>query len=91
MECVHHMLKYNTAMIAITVGKTTLFLVAVIFSIIVDLGLNRNSGGRPPIDNRNMRIKVVMIVILWHACDTDNLAVVELVMDTLNMVEVKIT
>ena len=85
------MLKYNTAMIAITVGKTTLFLVAVIFSIIVHLGLNPNSAGRPPIDNRCMRIRVVMIVIFWHVCDTDNLAAVELVMDTLNMVEVKIT
>ena len=91
MECVSHMLKYNTAMIAITVGKTTLFLVVVIFSIIVHLGLNPNSAGRPPIDNRCMRIRVVMIVIFWHVCDTDNLAVVELVMDILNMVEVKIT
>ena len=89
MECVSHVLKYSSAMIAITVGKTTLFLV-VIFSIIVHLSLNPNSGGRPPIDNRIMRIRVVMIGILLHVCDSDNLGVVELVMDILNMVEVKI-
>ena len=89
MECVSHMLKYSSAMIAITVGKTTLFLV-VIFSIIVHLSLNPNSGGRPPIDNRIMRIRFVMIGILLHVCDSDNLGVVELVMDILNMVEVKI-
>ena len=89
-EGVSHMLECSSAMIAINVGKTMLFL-DVTFSIIIHLGLNPNTGGRLPIDNRMMRIRVVMIVILWHACDTDNLAVVELVMDTLNMVEVKIT
>ena len=31
VECVSYMLKYSSAMIAITVGKTMLFLVVVIF------------------------------------------------------------
>ena len=31
VECVNHMLKYSSAMIAITVGKTMHFLVVVIF------------------------------------------------------------
>ena len=31
-----------------------------------------------------------MIGILLHVCDSDNVVVVELVMDVLNMVEVKI-
>ena len=31
VECVSHMLKYSSAMIAITVGKTMLSLVVVIF------------------------------------------------------------
>ncbi|CAM9188270.1 unnamed protein product [Rangifer tarandus platyrhynchus] len=87
VECVSHMLKYSSAMIAITVGKTMLFLVVVIFSIIIHLGLNPNSGGRLPIDNRMMRIRVVMIGILLHVCDSDNVVVVELVMDILNMVD----
>ena len=90
MECVSHMLKYSGAMIAITVGKTMLFLVVVIFSIIVHLGVNPNSGGRPPIDNTMMRLRVVMIGILLHVCDSDNVGVVELVMVIVNMVEVKI-
>ena len=59
MECVSHILRYSSAMIVITVGKMMLCLVVVIFSIIVHLGLNPNSGGRPPIDNRKMRIRVV--------------------------------
>ena len=89
MECVSHILRYSSAMIVITVGKMMLCLVVVIFSIIVHLGLNPNSGGRPPIDNRKMRIRVVIIGIL-HVCDSDNVVVVELVMKILNMVDVKI-
>ena len=54
------------------------------------MGLNPNGGGRPPIDNRMMRIRVVMIDIVLHVCDSDNVVVVELVMAILNMEEVKI-
>ena len=89
LEGVSHMLECSSAMIAINVGKTMLFL-DVTFSIIIHLGLNPNTGGRLPIDNRMMRIRVVMIGILLHVCDSDNVVVVELVMDILNMVEVKI-
>ena len=83
------MLECSSAMIAINVGQTMLFL-DVTFSIIIHLGLNPNTGGRLPIDNRMMRIRVVMIGILLHVCDSENVVVVELVMDILNMVEVKI-
>ena len=70
--------------------KQCSFWLLLFFSIIIHLGLNPNSGGRPPIDNRMMRIRVVMIGILLTVCDSDNVVVVELVMDVLNMVEVKI-
>ena len=70
--------------------KQCSFWLLLFFSIIIHLGLNPNSGGRPPIDNRMMRIRVVMIDIVLHVCDSDNVVVVELVVDILNMVEVKI-
>ena len=70
--------------------KQCTFWLLLFFSIIVHLGLNPNGGGRPPIDNRMMKIRVVMIDILLHVCDSDNVVVVELVMDILNMVEFKI-
>ena len=70
--------------------KQCTFWLLLFFSIIVHLGLNPNGGGRPPIDNRMMRIRVVMIDIVLHVCDSDNVVVVELVMAILNMEEVKI-
>ena len=76
-------------MLLLLVKRCSLWLL-LFFSIIIHLGLNPNSGGRPPIGNRMMRIRVVMIGILLHVCDSDNVVVVELVMDILNMVEVKI-
>lgn len=60
----------------------------VISWIIIHLGINPDSGGSPPIDRRVMRIRTVITGILFQVCDNDSVVVVELAMNSVNMVEV---
>lgn len=76
-------------MIAIRVGKIML-LFFVISWIIIHFGTNPDSGGSPPIDRRVMRTRVVMIGILFHVSDSDRVVVVELAMNSKNIVEVMV-
>ena len=69
-------------MIAIRVGKIMLSF------FVIHFGINPDRGGSPPIDRRVMRIKTVMIGIMFHVCDSDRVVVVELAMNSINMVEV---
>lgn len=74
-------------MIAMKVGRMML-LFFVISWMIIHFGMNPDRGGSPPIDRRVMRIKTVMIGIMFHVCDSDRVVVVELAMNSINMVEV---
>lgn len=74
-------------MIAMRVGRMIL-LFFVISWMIIHFGINPDSGGRPPIDRRVMRIRTVMMGILFHVCDNDRVVVVELAINRVNMVEV---
>ena len=56
--------------------------------MIIHFGVNPDSGGSPPIDRRVMRTRVVMTGVLFHVCDSDKVVVVELAMNSVNMVEV---
>lgn len=76
-------------MIAIKVGKIML-LFFVISWIIIHFGINPDSGGSPPIDKRVTRARVVMMGILFHVCDSDRVVVVELAMNSRNIVEVMV-
>lgn len=40
--------------------------------------MNSDSGRMPPTGNRMMRIRLVMMGILFHACDNDNAVEAEL-------------
>ena len=46
--------------------------------MIIHLGMNPDGAGRPPVDSKVMRMWVVMMDILFHMCDNDNMVVVEL-------------
>lgn len=74
-------------MIAIKVGMMIL-LFFVISWIISHFGINPERGGRPPIDRRVVRARAVMIGALFHVCDSDKVVVVELAINSMNMVEV---
>lgn len=74
-------------MIAIKVGKIIL-LFFVISWIIIHFGINPDSGGSPPIDKRVIRIRTVITGALFHVRDSDRVVVVELAMNSINMVEV---
>ena len=74
-------------MIAIRVGKIMLSFF-VISWMIIHFGINPDRGGSPPIDRMVVRIKTVMIGIMFHVCDSDRVVVVELAMNSINMVEV---
>lgn len=50
--------------------------------------MNPDSGGSPPIDKRVVRIKAVMTGVLFHVCDSDRVVVVELIINSINIVEV---
>ena len=76
-------------MIAMRVGKMRL-LFFVISWIIIHFGMNPDSGGSPPIDRRVKRIRTVITGILFHVCDNDRVVVVELAINSVNMVEVMI-
>ena len=58
--------------------------------MIIHFGVNPDSGGSPPIDRRVMRTRVVMIGILFHVSDSDRVVVVELAMNSKNIVEVMV-
>lgn len=76
-------------MIAIMVGRIRLsFFVS--SWIIIHFGINPDSGGSPPIDRRVTRTRIVITGILFQVCDSDNVVVVELAINSVNMVEVMI-
>lgn len=56
--------------------------------MIIHFGINPDSGGRPPIDRRVMRTKTVMTGALFHVWDSARVVVVELAMNSMNIVEV---
>lgn len=60
----------------------------VISWMIIHFGINPDSGGSPPIDRRVMRTRIVMMGALFHVCDNDRVVVVELAINSVNMVEV---
>ena len=45
--------------------------------MIIHLGVNPDSSGRPPTDRIIVRIRVVMMGILFHECDSDNMVLAE--------------
>lgn len=64
-------------MIAIRVGRMMLlFLVS--SWMIIHLGINPDSGGRPPMDSKVIRINVVVRGVLFHVCESDSVVVEEL-------------
>lgn len=64
-------------MIAIRVGRMMLlFLVS--SWMIIHLGTNPDSGGRPPMDSKVIRISVVVRGVLFHVCESDSVVVEEL-------------
>lgn len=76
-------------MIAIMVGRIRLsFFVS--SWIIIHFGINPDSGGSPPIDRRVTRTRIVITGILFQVCDSDSVVVVELAINSVNMVEVMI-
>ena len=79
----------SNAVIAIKVGRIRLSFF-VISWIIIHFGMNPDSGGSPPIDRRVKRIRTVITGILFHVCDNDRVVVVELAINSVNMVEVMI-
>jgi len=58
--------------------------------MIIHFGINPDSGGSPPIDRRVMRTRTVITGILFQVCDSDSVVVVELAINSVNMVEVMI-
>ena len=40
--------------------------------------MNPDSGGSPPIDSRVAGVRVVIMCVLFHVCDSDNVVVAEL-------------
>ena len=74
-------------MIAIRVGKIILSFF-VISRIIIHFDINPDSGGSPPIDRRVIRTRTVMMGALFHVCDSDRVVVVELAINSVNIVEV---
>ena len=56
--------------------------------MIIHFGINPDNGGSPPIDKRVMRIRMVITGILFHVCDNDGVVVVELAINSVNVVEV---
>lgn len=54
----------------------------------IHFGINPESGGSPPIDRRVMRVNTVMMGALFHVWASDRVVVVELAMNSVNMVEV---
>lgn len=74
-------------MIAIRVGKMMLSFF-VISWMIIHFGINPDSGGNPPIDKRVMRTRAVIMGALFHVCDSDRVVVVELAINSINIVEV---
>lgn len=53
-------------------------LLFVVFRMIIHSRVNPDSSGRPPTDRITARIRAVMMGILFHACDSDNMVVAEL-------------
>ena len=39
--------------------------------------MNTDSGGNPPIESRVSMVRVVVIGVLFHVCDSDSVVVVE--------------
>lgn len=76
-------------MIAIMVGRMRLSFFVNSW-IIIHFGINPDSGGSPPIDRRVMRTRIVITGILFQVCDSDSVVVVELAINSVNMVEVMI-
>lgn len=52
--------------------------------------MNPDNGGSPPIDKRVVRTRTVITGILFHVCDSDRVVVVELAINSMNIVEVMI-
>lgn len=74
-------------MMAIKVGRIMLsFFVS--SWIIIHLGRNPVSGGRPPSDNMIARIDAVSTGILFQRCDRDSVVVDALVMNNMKVVVV---
>lgn len=71
------------------VGRMML-LFFVISWITIHFGMNPDRGGSPPIDRRVVRIRTVIMGVLFHVCDSDRVVVVELAINMVNMVEVMI-
>ena len=56
--------------------------------MIIHFGINPDSGGSLPIDRSVMITRTVIMGALFHVCDSDRVVVVELAMNSVNMVEV---
>lgn len=56
--------------------------------MIIHLGINPVSGGSPPRDNRVTSVIVVINGVLFHMCDRDSVVVVELAINSMNIVDV---
>lgn len=56
--------------------------------MIIHLGANPDRGGRPPMDIITVRISVVMTGVLFQVCDRERSVVVELIINSINIVVV---
>lgn len=54
----------------------------------IHLGINPDSGGRPPIDIMTVRTSIVVMGVLFQVCDRERRVVVELIMSSINIVSV---
>ena len=60
----------------------------VISWMIIHFGIKPDRGGSPPIDKRVTRVRVVIMGALFHVCDSDRVVVVELAINSVNIVDV---
>lgn len=56
--------------------------------MIIHLGMNPDSGGRPPMDSKVIRISVVVRGVLFHVWESDSVVVEELWINSINIVSV---
>ena len=59
----------SSALMAVSVGRMLSFFYLL---VIIHLGKNLDSGGRPPNDPLMVRIRIVMETVFFHVCDNDS-------------------
>lgn len=58
--------------------------------MIIHFGVNPDSGGSPPRESINIKMREVIRGVLFHVCDNDRVVVVELYMNSMKVVTVMV-